>query len=198
MTTDLDIAAVGARAAKILVEVTSHPLHERLTKSSLKYASCWGTLTGYPTIARWNQEQDAPHLAVEGLRVLALKAAVFEATGDEDRAELLVPAPVDEMIHAILAQWNVMTRIQEDLGIRFVHATELEEFTYTAGCETDLLYEAAGWGPRPSRYWLTSEEVDRRLAILKPLYTSIGFERLGRSHGHSFDEAVVPEVAPGA
>jgi hypothetical protein len=30
------------------------------------------------------------------------------------------------MVHAILAEWNVMTKIQEDLGTRFAHATEPE------------------------------------------------------------------------
>ncbi|MET8149092.1 hypothetical protein ACIBSW_39560 [Actinoplanes sp. NPDC049668] len=191
-TTPLDAQAVGARAAQILQAIEKHPLHTRLTESSLKYTSCWFTTTGYATISNWDLESDAPPLAVEGLRVLAIKAAVYEMTGDEVRAELLVPAPVDEMIHAILAQWNVMTAIQQDLGIRFVHATELEEFTYSRGCETDAYYAAAGWGPQPTRYWLTSDEVSRRLAILVKLYDSIGIDGFGRRHEHSFDEATVP------
>ena len=58
---------------------------------------------------------DAGPLLIEALRVLALKAAVFELTdGDEQAAELLVPGPVDEMVHAVLAQFTVMTRIQTD------------------------------------------------------------------------------------
>ena len=30
-----------------------------------------------------------------------------------------------------------MTKIQQDLGIRFAHATDLEEFGYEIGGETD-------------------------------------------------------------
>lgn len=191
VSTPLDAQAVGDRAAQIFQTIEEHPLYTRLTESSLKYTSCWFTTTGYATIANWDIETDAPPLAVEGLRVLAIKAAVYELTGDEVRAELLVPAPVDEMIHAILAQWNVMTTIERDLGIRFVHATELEEFTYYRGCETDTFYAAAGWGPQPMRYWLASTEVNRRLAILGELYESIGIDGFGRKHEHSFAEDTV-------
>ena len=65
-------------------------------------------------------ERDAAPLLGEALRVLALKAAVFELCGgDEHAAELLVPAPVDEMIHAVLAQFTLMTHLQRDLGVTF-------------------------------------------------------------------------------
>ncbi|MEU4155451.1 hypothetical protein [Actinoplanes sp. NPDC026670] len=190
MTTDLDIPAVGARAAQILAQIEAHPLYTHLTESSLKYTCCWFTTTGYATISDWNVEQDSPKLAIEGLRVLALKAAVLEATGDEDRAELLVAAPVDEMVHAILAQWNVMTRIQEDLGVRFNHATDLEESGYEVGGETDQLYAAAGWGPKPMRYWLPTSEVNRRLDVLGRLYESIGIHGHGASTRINFDGPV--------
>lgn len=77
-------------------------------------------------------------------------AAVFELTGgDEDAAELLVPALVNEMVCAVLAQFTVMTRMQADLGVVFPHPTELEGFTYTRGCFTDDYYAAAGWGEQP-------------------------------------------------
>jgi hypothetical protein len=70
--------------------------------------------------------------------VLALKAAVFELTeGDEAAAELLVSAPVDEMVHAVLAQFTVMSGMQDDLKLTFPHATELERFDYTRSCLTD-------------------------------------------------------------
>jgi hypothetical protein len=179
---------VGARATEILDAMREHSAWDRLTSSSMRYSSCWATFTGYPTISRWNLDRDAGPLLVEALRVLALKAAVYELTGgDEEAAELLVPAPVDEMIHAVLAQFTVMTRMQSDLGIVLPHATELEEFTYSRGCVTDDYYAAAGWGDQPVRYWLDSAEVDRRLAVLERQYGAAGIDRNGRSHDITFD-----------
>lgn len=192
MQTSLDVQAVGARAAQIFTAIQQHPLYERLTTSSLAYTECWFTGTGYGTVSRWNQAADAPVLAIEGLRVLSLKAAVYEMTGDEQQAELLVPAPVDEMVHAILAQFTVMTKIQQDLGIQFVHATELEEFRYEDGCDTDRYYAAAGWGPKPIRYWLTKDEVNRRLAVLERGYEAAGIQRFGVSTSHTFDDTTAP------
>ncbi|MFC7483065.1 hypothetical protein ACFQX7_27940 [Luedemannella flava] len=166
----------------------AHPAYERLRTSSMKYSTCWATFTGYPTISQWSLERDAQPLLVEALRVLALKAAVFELTaGDEAAAELLVPAPIDEMIHAVLAQFTVMTTLQADLGVTFPHATELERFTYTRGCDTDALYSAAGWGEQPLRYWLDAAEVNRRLGILNRHYGEAGIGRDGASHDIDFD-----------
>ncbi|RKN50449.1 hypothetical protein [Micromonospora endolithica] len=184
------VAAVGRRAAEILDQIQQHPAHGRLLSSSMKYSSCWATFTGYPAISRWSLERDAGPLLTEALRVLALKAAVFELTGgDEQAAELLVPAPVDEMIHAVLAQFTLMTRLQADLGVVFPHATELEEFTYTRGCATDDYYAAAGWGEQPLRYWLDSAEVARRLGLLNSHYQAAGLGRDGRSHDFDFDRS---------
>ena len=121
--TGLNVRAVGSRAAQILAAVQAHSLYERLTQSSLYYTNCWFTNTGYATVSQWDQEKDAPVLAIEGLKVMALKAAVFAATGDEKRAELLVPSPVDEMVHAIVAQPNVLNPIAAVLDVTFVHAT---------------------------------------------------------------------------
>ncbi len=188
MKFELDTAHAGRRAARILAEVETHPAYERLTGSSMRYVDCWATFTGYPVVSRWNLATDAGPLLAEALRVLALKAAVFELTGgDEQAAELRVPGPVDEMIHAVLAQFTVMTRIQTDLGITFPHATEHESFSYSRGCLTDVLYEAAGWGEQPLRYWLDAAEIDRRLAILDRHYTNAGIRGHGRSHDLDFD-----------
>ncbi|WP_410570416.1 hypothetical protein [Amycolatopsis sp. cmx-4-61] len=194
-TTMPDAAAVGDRAAEILRAMQNHAGYERLTSSSMKYSSCWATFTGYPLVSEWDLDRDAAPLLEEALRVLALKAAVFELTdGDEAAAELLVPAPVDEMIHAVLAQFTVMTGMQRDLGLAFPHATELERFDYSRGCVTDTYYAAARWGEQPLRYWLDSAEVDRRLAILNEHYQGAGFDPNGRSHGHTFD-ATAPTAA---
>lgn len=187
---DLTPAQVGTRAAEILNAIRQHPTWDRLTDSSMKYSSCWATFTGYPTISNWSLDRDAGPLLVEALRVLALKAAVYELTGgDEKAAELLCPAPIDEMIHAVLAQFTIMSAMQTDLNVTFPHATELEEFTYTAGCVTDVYYAAAGWGTQPARYWLTTDEVNRRLAILAERYDLAGVN--GRSHNIDFDQVAV-------
>jgi hypothetical protein len=66
----------------------------------------------YPVVSRGDLAKDAGSLLIEALRVLTLKAAVFELTdSDKEAAGLLVPGPVDEMIHAVLAQFTVMTRL---------------------------------------------------------------------------------------
>lgn len=166
----------------------AHPGYDRLRGSSMRYSTCWATFTGYPLVSRWSLERDAGPLLVEALRVLALKAAVFELSGgNEEAAELLVAAPVDEMVHAVLAQFTVMSRMQAELGVVFPHATELERFDYTRGCRTDGYYAAAGWGERPLRYWLDSAEVTRRLAILNIHYGRAGLGPDGRSHDFDFD-----------
>ncbi|WP_346535603.1 hypothetical protein [Micromonospora sp. DPT] len=191
-----ECTAVGQRAAEILDRMKEHPAYGRLNSSSMKYSSCWATFTGYPSISRWSLQRDAGPLLTEALRVLALKAAVFELSGgDEQAAELLVPAPVDEMIHAVLAQFTLMSRMQADLQVVFPHATELEEFTYTGGCITDAYYAAAGWGERPLRYWLDSVEVSRRLAVLNVHYQQAGLGRDGRSHDFDFDAPTSPAAA---
>ncbi|GLY03782.1 hypothetical protein [Actinoplanes sp. NBRC 101535] len=188
----LDVHVIGNRGAAIFAAVQAHELYARLTESSLAYSDCWFTNTGFATVSQWDQEKDAPVLAIEGLKVLALKAAVFEATGDEVRAELLVPSPVDEMIHAILAQPNVLRRIEADLRVQFVHATELEEFRYEFGGETDALYETAGFGPKPLRYWLPASEVGRRLAAMEAGLETAGVIGFGKRTTHRFDDTVAP------
>jgi hypothetical protein len=188
-TTMPEAARVGERAAQILRAMQAHPGYQRLRSSSMKYSTCWATFTGYPLVSRWNLDRDAEPLLTEALRVLALKAAVFELTeGDEAAAELLVSAPVDEMVHAVLAQFTVMSGMQDDLELTFPHATELERFDYTRGCLTDDYYAAAGWGEQPQRYWLDAAEVTRRLAILNTHYREAGIGPDGRSHELDFKE----------
>lgn len=191
VTAELDPNVVGRRAADILGQMQKHQGYGRLKSSSMRYTDCWATFTGYPTLSRWSLERDAGPLLDEALKVLALKAAVYEITGgDEEAAELLVSAPVDEMIHAVLAQFTVMTGMQRDLGVTFPHATDKEDFSYSRGCDTDTFYAAAGWGEQPLRYWLDSAEVGRRLAILNARYNLAGIGTDGRSHDIDFDAPV--------
>ncbi|GID33346.1 hypothetical protein [Paractinoplanes brasiliensis] len=184
----LDPAAVGKRAAEILDQMQAHPLWERFTTSSMKYSPCWATYTGMPAISRFDLDRDGQPLLVEAMRSLALKAAVYDLTGgDEQASELLLPLPVDDMVHAVLAQHTVMSHIERDLGVLFPHDTALEDFAYFRGCDTDAYYAAAGWGEQPLRYWLDTAEVDKRIAHLNELYGSVGITAGGRSHDIDFD-----------
>jgi hypothetical protein len=187
--TTLDVQDVGRRAAEILDQLKGHPLHERLTGSSMKYSTCWATFTGMATVSRFNMAMDSEPLVAEALKAMAIKAAVFDLTGgDEEMAELLLPLPVDDMIHAVLAQHTVISRIERDLEVTFPHDTALEEFNYSRGCVTDRYYAAAGFGDQPLRYWLDGAEVNRRLVELNGRYNSIGIAEGGRSHDIAFDE----------
>lgn len=187
-TTKLDPTTVGLRSAEILEQMQAHPLWERFTTSSMKYSPCWATYTGMPAISKFDLDRDGQPLLVEAMRALALKAAVYELTGgDEKISELLLPLPVDDMVHAVLAQHTVMAHIERDLGVLFPHDTALEDFAYHRGCDTDTFYAAAGWGEQPLRYWLDTTEVDRRIAHLNDLYGSVGIAAGGRSHDIDFD-----------
>ncbi len=180
-------AEVGARAAQILAAIEQSEEFDRLEESSKKYSDCWGTFTGYPMISHWDQDADKGPLFREALRVLALKTAVFELTdGDEHAAELEISAPVDEMVHAVLAQYTLCQQMTGRLGIRFVHMTDQERFAYRIGGYADECYAAAGWGEPDRRYWLDRDEMIQRLAILGQRYTSIGLARDGSSHGIDF------------
>lgn len=181
--------AVGARASRILDLIRGDEEFAALRRSSLRYADCWATYTGYPLVARWDLDTDAPVLFDEGLKVLALKAAVYELTGDDIAAELLVSLPVDEMVHAIIAQAGLTKRIFDRLGITCVHQTDHEEFGWTWGDYTQRCYEAAGWGTPPDRYWIDAEETQRRRTVLNVRYQTIGIEPDGRRHSIDFADA---------
>ncbi|MCM3886133.1 hypothetical protein [Frankia sp. R82] len=178
--------AAGERAAVILDSIEANPLFDRLRTSTLAYPECWATFTGYPQVAEWDLDADGPNLFVEALRTMAMKAAVYELTGDEQAAELDVAAPVDEMVHALTAQFTVLSRIQADLSVTFIHSTDNERFGYDAEGYTDQVYRAAGWGEPPRRYWLAKAETARRLGILFEHYESIGVQAGGRSHFFTF------------
>jgi hypothetical protein len=180
-------AEVGRRAKDILTLIKNTEEFARLQSSSQGYTDCWATFTGYPLVAQWNLQKDTAPLFEEALRVLALKTAVFELTGgDEEIAELEISAPVDEMVHAVLAQYTLCQTMTARLGITFLHMTDQERFTYEAGGYTDKCYVAAGWGEPDRRYWLDRAEMGRRLDILGAMYESIGIQAEGRSHQFDF------------
>jgi hypothetical protein len=180
-------AKVGHRAAEILNLIKETEEFNRLERSSQAYTDCWATFTGYPLVANWNLATDTPLLFEEAIRVLALKTAVYELSeGDEHAAELEISAPVDEMVHAVLAQYTLCQRMTERLGIQFIHMTDQERFSYEAGDYTDQCYAASGWGDQNRRYWLDRDEMGRRLDFLGAKYESIGIQAEGRSHTFDF------------
>ncbi|GAB1688887.1 hypothetical protein [Krasilnikovia sp. M28-CT-15] len=195
-TTTPTPAEVGRRATEILALIKGTEEFSRLERSSQAYTDCWATFTGYPLVANWDLTSDTPPLFEEALRVLALKSAVFELSdGDEHVAELEISAPVDEMVHAVLAQYTLCQRLTERIGIGFVHMTDQERFTYEVDGYTDQCYRAAGWGEPNRRYWLDRAEMGRRLDILGRKYESIGIQAEGRSHRFTFEELTPTEAA---
>jgi hypothetical protein len=179
--------AVGLRAAEILSLIKASEEYPRLEQSTRLYPDCWATFTGYPIIARWDLARDAGPLFEEAMRVLALKAAVFELSGgDEEVAELVVSPPVDEMVHAVLAQYTLCVRMTRRLAIDFVHMTDRERFGYRRGNFAHACYVAAGWGEPDPRYWVDGDEAGRRLEILRDRYRSVGIHDDGRRHDIDF------------
>jgi hypothetical protein len=151
---------VGRRAAEMLGLIEASNEYERLVESTKMYPDCWSTFSGYPIIAHWDLATDAEPLFLEAMRVLCLKAAVYEQTGgDETAAELVAAAPVDEMVHVVLAQYTLCVAMTKRLGIDFVHMTDRERFGYRPGNLTHQCYLAAGWGDdivdqiEVSRHW---------------------------------------------
>ncbi|OEJ34188.1 hypothetical protein [Streptomyces subrutilus] len=181
-------AQAAARAKRILAAIRADPEFGAFEAATLEYSSDWQCFTGFPVIERWNLDSDKAPLFAEGLRALAVKAAVFDLTGDERLAEVPVAVPVDEMTHAMIAQPQLLARITGRIGVSVIHQTDQEHTDYTAGDFTHLAYRLA-WGEPPARYWLVKEEVDRRVQILTARYASIGMDRAGREHDIEFAAA---------
>lgn len=182
-----DPQQVAGRAREVLATLKAWPEFARLEKSTRMYPDCWSTYTGYTTIERFDLATDAGPLWEEALKVMAMKTAVFELTGDETAAELVISAPVDEMIHAILAQHNLARKFETETGLPMVHMTDTERFGWEHGDYTHRCYLAT-WGEEPPpRYWIDKEETARRHAILDARLQSIGIQGLGRRHDIAFE-----------
>ncbi|GGU48270.1 hypothetical protein GCM10010211_10600 [Streptomyces albospinus] len=173
-------ATLAARAGQILSAMEADPEFERLRASCAKYDEDWTSFTGYALLDGWNAATDPATLFPEAVRAMALKAAAYELTGDEHLAELPVAIPVDKMIHALAAQYTVISRMQDRLGVQFVHATDLENIGgWDHGNYTDRAYRAA-WGEPNPRYWLGKQETARRKAIAIKRYEPLGIFDGGR------------------
>lgn len=184
---------VGHRAAQILTEIHDDEEYTRLVDTCRQYNSDWTCQTGTVTIDRFNLDTDAEPLIEEAFRALALKGAMYELTGSEAAAEIGIPLPVDEVVHAVLAQRGLLDRMTNRTGIKFVHMTDLENDAppYLKGSFTTACYTEAFDTQPPERYWLDAATSARRTAILKKRLDSIGLYDMGRRHAIVFDE--VPE-----
>jgi hypothetical protein len=143
------------------------------------------SFTGYAVISNWSWDNDAPSLFNESLRALALKAAVWVATGDDLTAALPIAAPVDEMTHAMLAQTQLLHGITAHVGVRIIHQTDQEHTAYRAETVTHDYYTAA-WGEPPTRYWLDHEEARTRRDRLDGLHARVGINDSGLEHSIDF------------
>lgn len=137
--------AVASAAKRILDSIKDDPQFAEFRAASLEYSDDWQCFTGFPVVAQWNLEADAAPLFEEGLRALALKAAVFEATRDDEAAEVAIAVPVDEMTHAMLAQSQLLARIAARTGAVIIHQTDQEHTDYRANGYTHNCYRLA-WG----------------------------------------------------
>ncbi|WP_413802308.1 hypothetical protein [Streptomyces iranensis] len=174
-------------AQQILSQIQADSEFAAFRAASLEYSDEWQCFTGFPVISNWSLDEDAEPLFEEGLRAISLKTAIHELTGDEHAAEISIAVPVDEMIHAMLAQSQLIVRIAQRLGLSIIHQTDQECTKYTSTCYTAECYRAA-WGTPPPRYWLFHDEVIKRREHLAGLYESIGMGRSGRQHSIKFEE----------
>jgi hypothetical protein len=180
---------VAERAREIMAALEADSEFGAFCAAALKYDDAWTCFTGFPVISEWDLDADKGPLLTEGLRALSLKAAVYELGGkDEDMTEIPIAVPVDEMMHAMIAQPQLLARIADRVGINVIHQTDKEHHDYSPG---DYTYEAyvSAWGAPPERYWVSAQEAARRLVILDAKYAAAGFHRSGKTHTIDFAAA---------
>ncbi|QCX75476.1 hypothetical protein C9F11_08935 [Streptomyces sp. YIM 121038] len=160
-------------------------------KGCEKYTSDWDDFYGGPLVSRYSVERDAAPLLQDAVKVMALKAAVYEMTGDELAAELPVPVPVDVTCHALCAQITVLSRVQARTGHLFVHSTVNEHANGTPWRLGDYTHQAyrLAYGPVDERYWIDADEAERRREILDARYASIGITDRGMTSSIAYASA---------
>ncbi|MEU4494867.1 hypothetical protein AB0F96_15820 [Streptomyces sp. NPDC023998] len=178
---------VAVRAREIVRIIEADPEFARLRTACAKYDEDWQSFTGYALVDGFDVETDTVPLFPEALRAMAIKSAVYEMTdGDEQAAEIPVSVPVDEMIHALAAQFTVLSRVQERTGIKFVHATDREQTGgWDQGDYTHQVYRAA-WGPLNERFWIGKVETAKRKAVVVAKYEPLGIFEGGRRFAPGF------------
>ncbi|MFC5183465.1 hypothetical protein [Actinomadura harenae] len=179
-------------AARIHNALVDDPEYPRLIEGCGQYNNDWTCMTGTLTVSSWDTDRDAVPLLGEALKALAIKAAVHQLTGDEVLAEIPVAKPVDEVMHAVLAQRTATERMAARCGFQVVHMTDTEraEPPYEAGDYTTMCYAKAYGTEPPSRYWLDHDEHDRRVKVIGERLARAGIRDLGHRHDIDFEEAL--------
>ncbi|MDI3390643.1 hypothetical protein QIS99_31270 [Streptomyces sp. B-S-A8] len=183
---------IAERAREIHETWLGDPEMSAVLDGCAKYSSDWDDFYGGPLISRYSVARDAEHLLADALKVMALKSAVYEATGDELAAEIPVPVPVDVTCHALCAQITALSRIQQRTGHPFVHSTVNEHINNTPWRSGDYTHQAyrAAFGPVAERYWIDADEAERRRGILDAKYESIGVTDRGQTSAIGFAPAL--------
>ncbi len=191
-----DPRAVGAVAADLFDRLAGSTEYRRLVEDVRLQRRRWATFTGLPLVAQLDldPDRDGRPLLREALRVLALRAAVHRITASEDTAATLtVPAPVDDMIRAVLAEYTLCTQISQQLGMRFVRKlTDFDHLGWRRGDYTHQCYRAAGFDEPNDRYWIDADEARRRQNDLDWRYADAGLVRSGTRHTIRFDPVPPP------
>jgi hypothetical protein len=181
---------VAGPARGILDAIHTDPEYDRLIDGCGQYEDDWTCMTGTLTVDCWDLTTDALPLLEEALRALALKASIYSITRDEDLAEIPVAKPVDESLHAVLAQRTLTERMADRSGFQIIHMTDVERQAepYEPGGWTWSAYlEAFGAAP-PPRYWIGATEHGRRVAIIAARLDQVGIRNLGHQHDIVFAE----------
>lgn len=183
---------VAERARTIRAAWLADDEMNTVLKGCAQYGAEWDDFYGGPLIIEYSVARDAKHLLGDALKVMALKTAVYEMTGDERAAELPVPVPVDVTCHALCAQITALSRIQQRTGHLFVHSTVNEHANATPWRLGDYTHQAyrAAFGAVDDRYWIDADEAERRRTILDAKYASIGVTDRGQTVAIDFAPAV--------
>ncbi|MFG2815737.1 hypothetical protein [Streptomyces sp. NPDC048410] len=173
---------VAAHAQEIHAAWLADSEMQTVMDGCARYNSDWDDFYGGPLVLDYNVETDAAPLLENALKVMALKSAVYEMTGDELAAEIPVPVPVDVTCHALTAQFTALSRIQRRTGHPFVHSTVNEHENDTPWDSGDWTHQAykAAFGSVNERYWIPAAEAERRRLVLDKLYASIGVSDRGQ------------------
>lgn len=88
--------------------------------------------------------------------------------------------------HGIGAEGQAPRPLTARVGAQIIHQTDQEHTDWTRDDYTHQAYRAA-WGEPPARYWITHEEMTRRLGVLRAKYEAAGFRRMGLAHSITFE-----------
>lgn len=190
-----DAGSVGALAAATSDRVTASVAWQRVCTTVQTWAPPWTMLTGLALVATLDLATDTGPLLREAVRILALRAAVYELTGsDTTAATLVAPPPVDDTVRAVLAEHSLCRHLIDETGVRLVAQTTAWTLAgWQAGDYTYRCYRAA-WGEPDPRYWLDADETRRRLAILARRYADIGIGCHLRRHSIRFERWPDPSM----